>query len=73
MRCEHCGRTDSLVETTFRDEDGVLYTDWLDLCVFCEEIEIERSEARREWNAYHDEPCPEIELPQFLSARQGDA
>lgn len=67
MACEHCGSTYNLVETTYRDEDGVKYTDWLDLCRDCEEIAIERSIARRDWNGYHDEPCPEIELPQFPS------
>ena len=55
MKCRHCGARHSLVETTFRDEDGLLYTDWLDICVYCEEIEIERSQQRREWNAYHEE------------------
>jgi len=34
-------------------------------CERCEEIFVERSIKRTEWQTYHDEPCPEIELPQF--------
>jgi hypothetical protein len=36
-----------------------------DYCVNCIETFEERSRLKREWREYHDEPCPEIELPQF--------
>ena len=32
-------------------------------CISCNDIWIERLNKRREWNTYHDEPCPESELP----------
>lgn len=31
-------------------------------CNRCNDRDIERNQNRAEWNAYHDEPCPEIEL-----------
>ena len=31
-------------------------------CRRCNDRDIERNQNREEWNAYHDEPCPEIEL-----------
>ncbi len=34
-------------------------------CENCNEISVERWRQRQEWAAYHDEPCPEIELTQF--------
>ena len=54
-KCKHCG-------------DGVGFDHWewgYDFCPNCSEIEEERSRKRREWNEYHDEPCPEIELPPY--------
>lgn len=56
VKCQHCGRTDDLI--------------WVDggpgdICNGCVEIAIERVQQRREWNAYHDEPCPEIEMTPY--------
>lgn len=31
-------------------------------CRQCNDRDIERNENRAEWDACHDEPCPEIEL-----------
>lgn len=57
FRCRHCGRTDDLIP----EDDG-----WpSDICNGCAEIGAERYRQRREWNDYHDEPCPEIELTPF--------
>ena len=40
-----------------------VYEDDSDYCELCEEIAIERSQKRAEWDHFHDgEPCPEIEL-----------
>ena len=56
-KCQHCGRTDDLI----CGDDG-----WPeDICNGCVEIAGERAMQRREWNAYHDEPCPEIELTPY--------
>lgn len=50
--------------------DNVLFDHWEDdICVDCLEIEIERSRQRKEWNMFHDEPCPENELTPRISAR----
>jgi hypothetical protein len=38
------------------------------VCDDCAEILIERSNKTREWGEYHDEPCPEIELPPMPKA-----
>ncbi len=54
-KCKYCG-------------DGVGYEHWdvgLDFCPRCIEIEEERYRKRREWGEYHDEPCPEVELPPY--------
>jgi hypothetical protein len=32
------------------------------VCNDCADIQIARSQHRQEWDAYHDEPCPEVEL-----------
>ena len=32
-------------------------------CCDCADRLYERSKARDEWGHFHDEPCPEIELP----------
>ena len=34
-------------------------------CEKCNEISVKRYKQRTKWAAYHDEPCPEIELAQF--------
>ncbi len=31
-------------------------------CRRCNDQDIQRNENRREWDYFHDEPCPEIEL-----------
>lgn len=31
-------------------------------CRQCNDRDIERNENRREWEYFHDEPCPEIEI-----------
>lgn len=51
FRCEHCGDS--------------LYWDELDygVCSVCSEVMYDRSQKRAEWNHYHDDPCPEEELP----------
>lgn len=59
-KCKHCG-------------EGVGYENWdagYDFCDWCSDIEIERSRKRREWNEYHDEPCPECELPPYRKEDQ---
>lgn len=47
-----------------------------DFCPDCSELEIERSNKRREWAEYHPgEPCPEEELPPYralLSKTEGE-
>lgn len=51
MICTRC-------ESELITEDEI----YLCLCERCTQREINRSNNRREWGAYHDEPCPEIEL-----------
>lgn len=36
-------------------------------CENCNEISVERLRQRERWRAFHDEPCPEVELTQFPS------
>lgn len=60
-KCKYCG-------------DGVGFDHWewgFDFCPSCSEIEEERSRKRREWAEYHDEPCPEIELPPYNTTTEG--
>lgn len=64
MRCRYCGTDRNLVQEPWEDEDGFVTHDPIDLCESCVEHDHDRSRARREWSHFHDEPCPEIELPQ---------
>lgn len=69
MRCRYCQRSDNLITEPYIDEDGFRSDELVDLCHGCVEHSEERRKAREEWNVYHDEPCPEIELPQPAPAR----
>lgn len=63
MRCRICGRTGSLELMSFEDEDGYVYEDFIDLCIYCVEVAEERNKKRAEWNYYHPgESCPPEEL-----------
>ncbi len=65
MRCRYCGTDRNLLTEPYRDEDGFVSDELVDLCHGCVETSEERRVARKEWNHYHpDEPCPEVELPQ---------
>jgi hypothetical protein len=64
LRCIFCGTETNLVTEKYRDEDGFASEDPIDLCHDCVEHAEDRRKARQEWEYYHDEPCPEIELPQ---------
>lgn len=65
MKCRYCQTTTNLITEKWVDpEDGFVSDETVDLCHDCVEISEERRKAREEWNEYHDEPCPEIELPQ---------
>lgn len=61
--CKTCGAVNSTGWGKFVDEDGFEYDDREDHCDHCLDVMAERSQKRREWEHYHDEPCPEIELP----------
>ena len=63
IRCKICGTDRNLVTEMYRDEDGFVSDEPVELCHDCVEISEERRKAREEWEHYHDEPCPEIELP----------
>jgi len=62
--CRYCGIAHTLVHESFRDEDGFIYEEPIDLCEHCVEHSEDRRKARADWEYYHDEPCPEIEMPQ---------
>lgn len=63
--CKYCGNETEWIDG---DEEGGYHAD---LCPYCEDIAIARSQKRAEWREYHPgEPCPEIELPQFPITRE---
>lgn len=64
MRCRYCGTETNLVLEAWKDEDGFVSHDPIDLCEGCVEHSEDRRKARQEWEHYHEEPCPEGELPQ---------
>lgn len=74
MRCRYCGSERNLLIESWRDEEGFVSDDPVDLCEGCVEHSEDRRKARIEWHDYHPgEPCPEIELPQpapFASGRR---
>jgi RNase P subunit RPR2 len=57
-----------------RKRDVEVIDDWeSDNCRDCNDRLIERNNARAEWDACHDEPCPEIELPPKPTKAPGTA
>ena len=47
-------------------KDDAQYAHYDDpVCADCVEVGIDRHQKRQEWRTYHEEPCPESELPQF--------
>ena len=64
MRCQYCKTERNLVTEKWEDKDGFVSDEPIPLCHDCVEHGAERSRAREEWSHYHDEPCPDIELPQ---------
>ena len=74
MMCRYCGTTRNLITEKWKDEDGFVSDEPVDLCHGCVEHHEERRKARAEWNYYHPgEPCPEIELPQPAPASAGES
>jgi hypothetical protein len=69
MRCRYCQTMTNLVHEPYEDEDGFVSDEPINLCHDCVEHDGDRHRARQEWNAFHDEPCPEIELPQPAPSR----
>jgi hypothetical protein len=64
VTCRYCGGDRNLLLDSAKDEDG-MWDSWpINLCEFCVEHHEERRKARAEWEYYHEEPCPEGELPQ---------
>lgn len=39
------------------------------ICEDCILIEIERSSQRANWEQFHEEPCPEVELTPFTTGK----
>ena len=62
MKCRHCGTSSNLVWDSYCDEDGFVCEAPIDLCEHCEDVLVERSRQRDEWDSCHYEPCPECEL-----------
>lgn len=53
MKCRQCGKPALGV-----NDEGYAYQ----YCDSCLDILIERSQQRAEWEQFHDEPCPGVEL-----------
>ncbi len=61
MGCIKCG------EPTYQLESLDYISSY---CEVCNKISVERWQQRQKWAAYHDEPCPEVELSQFPRRRK---
>lgn len=50
------------------DEDELHFR----MCERCLDVAAERSRERAEWGAFHDEPCPEVELTPWPKSTAAD-